>query len=60
MLFGMVIITSLAVSMLAAVAVDAAYQACSRTVRSRGRTPRADPEDSWICPICMTGSQGGA
>ena len=38
MLFGMVIVTSLVVSMLAAVVVDAAYQACTRIARSRGRT----------------------
>ena len=37
MLFGMVIVTSLVVSMLAAVVVDAAYQACIR-IGSRGRT----------------------
>ena len=38
MLFGMVIVTSLVVSMLAAVVVDAAYQACTRIAGSRGRT----------------------
>ena len=36
MLFGMVIVTSLVVSMLAAVVVDAVYQACIR-IGSRGR-----------------------
>jgi hypothetical protein len=38
MLFGMVIVTSILVSMLAAVVVDAAYQACTRMARTRGRT----------------------
>ena len=37
MLFGMVIVTSVMVSMLAAVVIDAAYQACTRMARSRGR-----------------------
>jgi hypothetical protein len=38
MLFGVVIVTSVMISMLAAVVVDAAYQACTRMVRGRGRT----------------------
>ena len=43
MLFGMVIVTSLVVSLLAAVVVDTAYQACTRIAEADAElAPRVD------------------